>query len=69
MSFHADLSSQHMLVGMSTGMMNYLQGKKKSVSMERTLATLLHLSGSLAVILTRAHHTCGDGDAQRDVIN
>lgn len=69
MSFHADLSSQHMLVGMSTGVMNYLQGKKKSVSMERTLATLLHLSGSLAVILTRAHHTCGGSDAQRNVIN
>lgn len=37
--------------------------------MERTLATLLHLSGSLAVILTRAHHTCGGSDAQRNVIN
>lgn len=57
-----------MLVGMSTDVMNYLQGKN-SVSMERTLATLLHLSGSLAVILTRAHHTCGGSDAQRNVIN
>lgn len=37
--------------------------------MERTLATLLHLSGSLAVVLTRAHHACGGSDAQRNVIN
>lgn len=59
-----------MLVGMSTGVMNFLQGqKKKSVSMELTLATFLHLSGSLAVILTRAHHTCGGSDAQRNVIS
>lgn len=43
--------------------------KKNGISMERSLATLLHLSGSLAVILTRARCTCGGSDAQGDVIS
>lgn len=62
-----------MLVGMSTRLMNYSQAKKnKHESRERTLATLPLLGGSLAVILTRAHHTGargGGSDAHESVIN
>lgn len=49
-----------------------LTQKNKHESRERTLATLPLLGGSLAVILTRAHHTGargGGSDARKSVIN